>query len=1759
MSVTQLDHARQDRTNCKSRLTKFKTFLEKLKDEPRENIDPNALKIRLGKIEETWSQYDQAQKTIELLAPTPSREIERSEFEDNYFVYTSLAMKLINECSNQTVTMYNNDNVNQEEVERQRLRIFELETRIRVQHESEIQHLRELATSRATINDNEASTIRSRFPLPKLDLPIFSGGYEEWLGFRDSFTAIIHNDESIPNVQKLRYLRSYLKGNAARVIENIETSEANYGIAWKLLEDRYNNKRIIVVNHMQALIDLQSVIKESAPCLRDLLDTTLKHVRALKVLGQPTESWDVPLICLISAKLDKESRREWERSVKGINVPSFDSFIEFLREKCQILESLHLGINNNNNSNNHGKQIVTQVSKSQANNDRKILGRTLVTTQGNIHCYHCNENHFIQSCEDFVKLPHEQKTEVVKKKGLCFNCLRRGHMIGECKSRNCSICNRRHHTAMHSDSIVQSSLDSNDKKNDSVQVKNCHIKDSSEVILSTAVVDVLDSCEGKHVCRVLLDSGSQPNIITRDLVDRLKLKKSKFNATIEVVNNKEVNSSEWVVATFQSRNSSFSAKLDFLVLPQITGNVPIMPLNKDILKIPKTLNLADPEFDKPSGIDMLIGAELFYDLLHVNRVPLSTPGTSLQSTRLGWIVSGRINDQASRYRFSSNLIRDPLSIQLENFWKLEEFSERRFLSAEEEACEEHFTSNIERLSSGQYQVRLPFNDKLNLLGSSYEAAKKRFFILERKLERNPKLKEDYHRFMRTYEDLNHMELISSVDPEIGYYIPHHCVLKESSLTTKLRVVFDASAQSKSGVSLNEAMMVGPTIQSGIFDLVLRFRQHQFVLTADIEKMYRQFIIHPGDRRYQKILWRYNKNDPLETYQLNTVTYGTAAAPFLATRCLKKLAEDERDSFPIAAAVLEEDFYVDDLATGRDTFEETKQLQMDLIKLTKKAGLNLCQWNSNHSELINDVEEGSKKLDQILGRDPISKTLGLRWNSSEDSLRFNFETKLESFENITKRKILSQVAQLYDPLGLISPIVILAKIQMQLLWKMNVGWDDPLPVESLTLWQTHREQLSLLSEWSIPRSVRVPEAKECQLHGFADASQKAYGACLYLRTSNDHGHQSILLCSKSRVAPVKVISLPRLELCAAKLLVKLYEAIKIALKINFEKIYFWSDSMITLNWINTPPYKLETFEANRVTEIQNSTNPSDWRHVSTKENPADFISRGQLPKDFLVNELWKHGPTWLKLNESDWPDHSIGIDSFKIPAEPKLSILNAKLVSSDQFELWNRYSSLTRLTRIVAYCCRFADRVRKRSVNSGELTSEEMQVSLNRIFQQIQKEEFSKEIDALSKQKIIPNVSKILRLTPIIREGLLRAGGRLENADVENGIKHPILIPKNHPVTNLLVRDTHNELKHAGINATLYAIRENFWIVDGRSVVKKIIHSCVKCCRANPRDIQYTMGNYPKARVTGSYPFEHTGVDYCGHFYIKEKRLRNKQKIKVYVAVFVCLSTKAVHIELVSDLTTDAFIGSLRRFFSRRGQVKALYSDNASNFIGASNELKELHSLLNSNDHNKKIQRTLANRKIEWHFIPARSPHFGGLWEAAVKSLKHHLRRVMGESLLAYEEMTTLLCEIEAILNSRPLTPMSTDPNDLRVLTPGHFLIGKSLQSIPTVDYTDINVNRLSSWQHVQKIKNNLWKRWYNEYLNEINIKNKWYNGQSEDIKVGRLVTVRDDNLPPLRWVLGRIIEVFPGEDNIVRVVKIKTSSGEYMRAVKKLAPLPIDN
>ncbi|XP_033227916.1 uncharacterized protein LOC117179862 [Belonocnema kinseyi] len=648
-----------------------------------------------------------------------------------------------------------------------------------------------------------------------------------------------------------------------------------------------------------------------------------------------------------------------------------------------------------------------------------------------------------------------------------------------------------------------------------------------------------------------------------------------------------------------------------------------------------------------------------------------------------------------------------------------------------------------------------------------------------------------------------------------------------------------------------------------------------------------------------------------------------------------------------------------------------------------------------------------------------------------------------------------MSRIFDPLGLLGPCIILAKVLMQKLWLEKLSWDESLSVELHLQWSEYRAQLPYLNMIKIPRRILCTEPVEIQLHGFSDASKTAYGACIYLRSKDiDCNIYTNFLCSKSRVASLQTQSITRLELCGALEWARLCSKVTLSLDLSITKIYLWCEATIVLGWLKKKPSTLPIFESNRVSKIQGLTRTESWRHVRSEDNPADCISRGVAPNILEASKLWWEASNFLRKAEREWLSISLSINE---PPEVKqcYNVVTKNEIKEDYIMI-KSFSSFSRLIRVVVY----------------------------------------------------------------YERGMIRVGSRLSNSQFDREKKHPIVLLATDDFARLLFIREHQRLLHAGPQLLLSSIRERFWPIGGRNMARKVVMECVNYLKVNPRSVNPMMGDLSESRVTSSPPFHVTGVDYAGTFIIKDRKGKFAKTSKCYVSLFVFFSTKALHLELVSDTTSETFRASLLRFTSRGGKPAHMYSDNGTNFVGARNELELLGKFL-LRDSNNLVEK-IKNMEITWHFIPAYSPHFG-----------------------------------EGLLHSSPITPLSPDPNDFSPLTPAHFLIGRRLTSIANTDLSHLPENRLSRWQLIQRLQQHFWARWSKEYISELQKRVKWKQPYPE-IEENSLVLIKDKILPPLRWKLGRIIQLHPGMDGIARIATVRFSTDTTRVPLHKLCPLLID-
>ncbi|XP_018396685.1 PREDICTED: uncharacterized protein LOC108774934, partial [Cyphomyrmex costatus] len=868
-------------------------------------------------------------------------------------------------------------------------------------------------------------------------------------------------------------------------------------------------------------------------------------------------------------------------------------------------------------------------------------------------------------------------------------------------------------------------------------------------------------------------------------------------------------------------DSSFKCSVFAHILPKLTSSILSISVKENSWPHLEGLQLADPEYFSSNPIDILLGADYYGQIIRESIIkgPLRSPIAQL--TELGWIISGPTDSEissTSTHSFHVS-IDNELYRLIHRFWELDEVAPLKasVLSSEEQECEEHFLNTHTRSEDGRYIVRLPFKKPATHLGDSRKKATQMMLRLSNKLSINSEYAKLYSDFMEEYERLNHMELVPDhlPEPRHAFYLPHHGVKREQSLTTKLRVVFNGSSPTTSGFSLNDLLHTGAKLQVELFDVLIWFRQFKYVFSSDMEKMYRQINVHQDDWKFQRILWT-DSSFKLRSYHLTTVTYGLACAPFLALRTIQQLIKDEGSRFPLASPCLQKGRYVDDLFGGADNLETTKDVVNELKKLCMAGGFKLRKWSTNHPEILSSIPKEDQIPSVSIDRDnnPIVQALGLQWQPIDDVFQFTFICQNEG--EITKRKALSTLAKFFDPLGFLSPIIIIAKILIQELWAIKLGWDDPLPCHFTSRWHNFIKNLQDTPQITIPRWIGFSGENRIEVHGFSDASKKAMAAVVYVRITTPEGSISVnFVASKTKVAPLKRLTIPRLELCGAVLLTKLVFHLLTVLDLKNQPIVMWTDSLITYTWLNNHPSRWKEFVYNRVSFIQESLPQAEWKFVPGHENPADAATRGLIPSQLLNDTCWWNGPTWLSQSTTMWPQRPAPHSQEKDLEEHTIKVHAVVIKPKSEWDLLSRYSNLTKLYRITATCQRAISRFRRvpPSAFMPTLTTQELETARNFWVKTTQRMFFSNEIQSLSNGQPISRSSHIVRLTPFLdASGLLRVGGRLQQSHLFETEKHPLILPKESALTPLIISHAHNQTLHGGTQVTLSYIRKEYWLI-----------------------------------------------------------------------------------------------------------------------------------------------------------------------------------------------------------------------------------------------------------------------------------------------------------------------------------------------------------
>jgi transposase InsO family protein len=1623
------------------------------------------------------------------------------------------------------------------------------------------------------------------------DLPLFSGKPEEWPAFysayqRTTATCGFSADENLIRLQKC------LKGDAAKSVQSLMVSPLNVPEIISTLQTRYGQPKYIIEamtikakqlpavreDKMESLIEFGTAVRN--------LTSTIKSLNCDAHLSNPT------LLMEMERKLPNHMRLSWMQWLKKdvTRKEDLDYFSSWLKKKvdlaCQLCPPKFV---EEKKPSTPSTGTSYQKKRVFAAADQQQEESTQEKKEPSFICYGCEKpGHSISSCQKFQKASVPDRWKAVKKHTLCYSCLRPGHPTTECRRKNpCSIdgCKYNHHKLLHKSVGVTSKqqVSSVDEKEDSPSVEEAVSAASTttrnEVLLRFIPV-TLSGPKGQLQCYAFCDEGATVSLLEESVAEKLGLrgpveplcmtflgKEGSSHSTSRRVNLQ--------VAGIGPKAKSFQVSgvrtINNLGLPKQSLQMEEL---KKIHPHLRSLCIRSVEEAKPV---LLLGCDQLHLTAPRRIVEGSSPGPVATECLLGWSVGGdtrrkgRVQDAFGFHICEAK--DEELHRMVKQSFSTEDFGVKIVhpsnRSREDLRAEEILKKTTKRIGD-RFESGLLWKSDQFIMPSSYSTALARLKCQERKMDRDASFSKLYCEKMEEYVDKGFIfkmtaeQIATASRSPRAWFLPHFAVAKLNK-PGKIRLVFDAAAKSQ-GYSFNDFLVRGPDLLQPLPSVLMKFREGNIGFTGDIMDMFHQVVVREEDLPSQQFLWRgMDRTRPPDIYQMRVMTFGSTSSPCTSSYVKNLNAEEQKEDFPQTWQEIIHNHYVDDYLGVADSDEEAIKKIMEVREIHRRGGFNIVNWTCSSKKVISQIPPDirSKDIKEITmdSELPVGRVLGLVWEPEPDifTFRLNFskvKPEIVSGEEVpTKREVLRLVMSLFDPLGFLSHFTMKAKVLLQSIWQSEVEWDAEIPERLYLTWKDWLTELKGITTVRIPRCYCLEFSRaEVELHVFVDASESAFAAACYFRMKTPAAVTTAIVCAKARVAPLKRLSIPRLELQGAVLGTRLAKAVRDSHRVPVIRTIYWTDSRTVLCWLRSDSGRFKQFVSHRIGEIHESTNPSEWRWIPSKENVADDATRDSRASEFAPESRWMRGPKFLVEEESSWPTEPQQQNN----PEEDLELIPVWAVSSSPSPMLpdpSKYSSLRRLVRVTAWCRRFIRnsllKVNKQPVLKGGLLVRELQQAEKELIRQCQQDSFQEEIVKLKRGEELPRASKLLQLSPSLDgEGLLILKGRLDNLPVPSVTsKRPFILDGKHPFSKLLVMDLHQRSGHLGREYVVNEIRQQYWIIGIRSVVKKVWKGCQFCSNRRARSSVPEMGQLPAIRLQQcSRPFTITGLDYFGPLEVIVGRSRQKR----YGALFTCLTTRAVHVEVAHSLDTDSAIMAIRRFISRRGSPTKLYSDNGTNFHGAERELRESLADLDQT----KIHDVMTAKGIEWHFIPPGSPHMGGAWERMVQSVKKALYAVLKEKAPRDEVLYTLIVEAEHIVNSRPLTFVSSDPDDPEAITPNHFLIGRSSnnQSPGVLDEADLCLRR--QWRISQRLTDHFWKRWIREYVPTLIKRAKWH-GKATTIKVGEVVLLADDDGPRNSWPLGRIIATYPGKDGQVRVVDVKTAKGTYRRPVIKIIPLNI--
>ena len=1398
--------------------------------------------------------------------------------------------------------------------------------------------------------------------LQRLPVPTWDGSRRSYATWKKEFNHWMTKYGQDKDEQLQRFRNAMPQGSWWT--EQVKTSKTIDSV-WKILDTEFADRRKLMDELLSEINNLRPVRRDSKS-FTHFATTIACYVNDMEDNGCPVlESSEAPfLMSQLLSKLDPKDNSDFGREMKREgNEETVSNLIAWLHQEASIRS--------------RGKTSPVSEGRIEGRRDKgpkktENNATSSEETDDETCPLNCKTKHHLAACPKFQNLTVNQKWEIVKQHWRCRKCLR-AHHTNDCKKPDgstCDKCRKNHHRSLHNEKSGETNTSLNPKAapfqsqfqgpsaswNGNIQGNAVYQKSKLKPVTGPVcpVQKVKVMIRNGNFVEVLamLDSGSNTSLLSKNAARRLGLSGSATHLTMNLAGGKKKSEPSQII------NITVASLTDEDILKTLQVYTVTRPCSsaKTISKeqvghYAHLKNVSDKLHLSGGAIDLLIGTDLVEAFVDIHTVS-GEPGEPIAKRNcFGWYVLGQFESNCSATSEIQSIEVGTVSA-VEDIKKLLHQDLLGVKPTKLCTCSENVLRESKFMKSlaasttlvdGRIQVKMPWKEGGPPKRSNYDIAQKRMFSAEKSFQKKGCFKvvdQEVQKLLeQNFVTKVPLDQIDHGKPE--WYLPLQAVFTPER-TTKVRLVFDSSSKGHDGLSLNDHLEKGPNFINSLLDVLAAWRWNEVAYTGDVKKMFNQVLVHPDDQVYHRFLWRNKTTESPTVYQWLRLNFGDKPAPDIATNAINTLAKLSHAEFPEAAKEVQDHVYVDDVGGSRETTEKVKQITNDIDAILKKGHFQIKAWHSNEAEI--DQSNGERYTD----------LLGLRWDKQADKFTLK-KNELGHSDILTKRHCLSLVGQLWDPIGLVLPVAIKFRIDLQELWSSGYDWDEILPTSVQSKWKEHVQTMNHLLAFEFDRKLKPSHAVGLpQVHGFCDGGEKAYGAVIFLRWELLNGsYKCVPVLIKSFVAPLKKKTIPRLELMGCLTLTRMYDTCRTSLQFaNIQdcRRIFWVDSSTVLSWIKTPSQKFKPFVSARVAEIQETVGVDDFRYIRSKSNPADTLTRGtELSR--LTD--WLEGPTFLQLPEANWPsfqveDQSIHVEEAEVFKEMKTSEkadtsskhgvaisdvnavkheattveANVKLEEDNTIlhQLLKTCSTFSKIRRTLAYVRRFAQNARKKNANTGPITVQELKESENQLFKWSQLHLDPSVID----KKLIPSLDE---------DGLIRAHGHLEDArSLPQEMRNPIILPRDHLLVKLLLRHLHTKRAHCGYKSLIHEARRKYWIIGVRSMSKALTSKCITCKKLRKKPLDQLMGQIPSLRVAAGFPpFSNTAIDMFGPLHIK---LNRKTLKEAQVIIFTCMTTRAVHLELVNDKTSDAFLMAFRRFASLRGHPSVCWSDCGTNFVGA---------------------------------------------------------------------------------------------------------------------------------------------------------------------------------------------------------------------------------